>query len=270
MDDKQSDKGSEKISESIEKINRWLEETDEWLEYNQQPYKNYEEKNNLIKIIDEWLKNNKWLGEETNKTPEHSIKKLEDLYYKMVKNIEEIVNLQGILKTFQIKKPSISTEVYCKKLDNIPMWCGYRIGVDIFNINDGALLECYSGSNLSRDKIQCAYKKIGLSGCTYYKSFELPNSIYFIRNIKKIIPKIHKELYPEVFENLDKQYIHMKVVDYMNLDNPENENPKTYKHKVIIWGHELYVYKYKDNKHNIEVILGFDPFAGFYVEPLNF
>jgi len=56
----------------------------------------------------------------------------------------------------------------------------------------------------------------------------------------------------------------------MNLDNPENENPKTYKHKVIIWGHELHVYKYKDNKHNIEVILGFDPFAGFYVEPLNF
>jgi hypothetical protein len=264
MDYHQPDKSSEKISESIEKIDEWLEETDEWLEYDQQSHKSSEETSNLIAKIDKWLEDNKWLGEETNKTPEYSIKKLEDLFHKMVKNIEEIVNLQGIAKTFQIKKASIFTDVYCKKLDNIPMWCEYRIKAILYNKNDAAdSLECYSDSKLSPYKIQCTYSNAGLGGIIS-KSFELPDSIYFIRDIKKKIPKIHKELYPEVFENLDKQYIHMRVVDYMNLDNPENENPETYKYKVFRGANEYYVYKYKDNKHIIEVILGFDPSVELY------
>jgi uncharacterized FlaG/YvyC family protein len=269
MDDQQSYEISKKISESIEKINKWLEETDEWLEYDLLPYKNYEEKSNLIKRIDEWLKNNKWLGEETNKTPEYSIKKLEDLFPKIVKNIEEFVNSQGITMNFQTKNATTSTYFYCKKLDDIHIRCGYRIRVSLNNKNDIAdLIECYSGSNLSQDKIQCTYENLRLSRYIY-KLFELPASIYFIRDIIKKIPKIHIELYPEVFENLDKQYIHMKLVDHMNLDNPENENPKTYKHKVIIGRHEFYIYKYKDTKHLIEVILGFDPLVEFYVEPFD-
>ena len=264
MDNQRLDKSSEKISESIEKINEWLEETDEWLEYDQQSYKSSEETSNLITKIDEWLEDNKRLGEETNKTPEYSIKKLEDLFYKMVKNIEEVVNLQGIAKTFQIKKARIFTDIYCKKLDNIPMWCGHHIKAILYNKNYvGDPLECYSDSKLSPYKIQCTYSNAGLSGIIY-KSFELPDSIYFIRDIKKKIPKIHKELYPEVFENLDKQYIHMRVVDYMNLDNPENENSETYKYKVFRGANEYYVYKYKDNKHIIEIILGFDPSVELY------
>jgi ElaB/YqjD/DUF883 family membrane-anchored ribosome-binding protein len=266
MDNQQSDKSSEKISKSIEKINEWLEETDDWLEYDQRSYKSSEETSNLIAKIDQLLKNNKWLGEETNKTPEYSIKKLEDLFHKMVKNIEEIVNLQGMATIFRIKKAYIFADVYCKKLDNIPMWCEYRIKAILYNKNYvGDSLECYSDSKLSPYKIQCTYSNVGLYR-SIYKTFELPDSIYFIRDIKKKIPKIHKELYPEVFENLDKQYIHMRAVDYMNLDNPENKNPETYKYKVIRGTSEYYVYKYKDNKHIIEMILSFDPSVESYNE----
>jgi hypothetical protein len=198
----------------------------------------------LIEKINKWLEKNTGMKEETNKTLENSIKKLKNSLYEIVKNAEKMANVQGMI--FQTKSAFISAYLYCEKLDNIIMLCTHSIKIIIHNKRFDHPIECYSYSELSPNKIQCTY-------------FELPNSIYWIEDIKQKIPEIHKKLYPEVFENLDKQYIHMKVIDDINFENPENKNLETFKYKVSDGTNKHYIYQYSDNKHKIKFILGFDP-----------
>jgi hypothetical protein len=261
MDSPQLDKSSEKLSELIKNIKEWLKKTDELLGYTQQSYKSSEETSkSIVTKIDKFLEENKWMEEKTNKTPEDYAKELRNSFHKMVENMEKMANVQGTTMTFQKKSGDTIIYLYCtklNKLNNMPTLCGYSIKTFLYNKNDvGYLLKCYSDSSFSSNEIQCTYNNVLDE---IISKFELPNSIYFIQDIKNKILKINKELYSRLLENLDKQEIHIKVIDRMNFENSENENPETFKYKVITGTKEYYVYQYNDNVHDIKVILGFDP-----------
>jgi len=180
----------------------------------QQPYKSSKKWFDLIKEgINKRIQKgtNKRLEEETNKMIEYRIKKLEDLLNEMVKNAQEKANLPEIEGYHTI----ISLNYNIR--GNDCMWCKQLIITDIYNKDERIRCESYISS--LPNKIICTNH--------IDKSFELPDSIYFIQGIKKTIPDI---LNPRALKHKNKQYINIYVDFSMDLNKPIKENPEISKY----------------------------------------
>jgi hypothetical protein len=184
---------------------------------------------------------NKKTQEKNNKRqPEYYIKELGDLLNEIVKNIKEKSNLH------EIEGSRTIIDLYCHKLDNEPIWCEYNIKTYIYSKDK--VIECHSDTQNSPYKIECTH----YSG----RSFELSDllqNIYFIQGIRISILDIYDILNPGVLKNLDKQYIHIKTVFYINLDKPIKENPKI--------GKNSNKFEYNNGRYYIEIMwLSYDRF----------
>ena len=188
----------------------------------QQSDKNYEK---IFDLIQEEIK--KWLIK-------YPIKKLEDLLNEMAKNVKEKANLSKIEGYITL------INLYCNKDGNETIGCGYHIKTRLYS-ND-KVIECHSDTQNSSYKIECiSYNS---------KSFDLPDSLYFIQGIKNSILDIYDILKPGVLNNLGNQYIDISAVVSMDPNKPIKKNPEIIK--------DIDAFRYNNGIFNIEMTWHFD------------
>jgi hypothetical protein len=139
----------------------------------------------------------------------YSIKDLEDLLNKIYRKVQEKANLHEIKKSY-----TFIDLHYDKYVNELLLGGYYHIKTHIYSKDE--VIECYSYIKYLSSKIRC----------TNYidKSFELSDTIYFIKGIKEKILDINDILYPEALKNLSKQFIDIKVDASMYLNRPIKNN----------------------------------------------
>jgi hypothetical protein len=196
---------------------------------NQQSDKNYEK---IFDLIKEGL--NKKTQEKNNKRQlEYHIKELGDLLNEMIKKVQEKINLP------EIEGSRTIIDLYCHRLSNEPIWCEYNIKTYIYSKDK--VIMCHSDTQNSPYKIECTH----YSGRSFDLS-DLLQNIYFIQGIRISILDIYDILKPRVLNNLDKRYIHIRSVVYMNLNKPIKENPKISKNSNK--------FEYNNGRYYIEIM----------------
>jgi hypothetical protein len=174
----------------------------------QQPYKSSEKTSESIE-------------EDKKRQLELRRRQLEELIGQMIENVKEQANLN------EIEKYIVNVDLILDKLNNKRMLEGHEIKVSIYSKDD--VIECYSykGTPYLIDKIVCINYNLD-------KSFELPNSIYYIQGIKNTIRDIVNTTDPRVFTDMGKlgNSLYIKTVDskYSNesiKDSPEMEISKS-------------------------------------------
>jgi len=200
-----------------------------------QPYRSFKK---IFDSITEGI--NKGIRGENNEMSEYTqaIGKLRGKLDEIVRNIQEIYNLPEI----EEYRASMGFNYNIDGNDVYMMDKRYTIIIKIYSKDEMIECESYDRS----DKIMC----------THYssESFELPDSIYFIKDIKGITLDTYNTLYPGKLENSDKQYLVINVDASINPNKPIGANPKIVKHKVDKYRGNA---EYNDEGSNIRIIWSF-------------
>jgi hypothetical protein len=174
------------------------------------------------------------------------IKRLEDILITMTENIQGMINAQGMANKFQITDFTAKIYSKCKKCDKKPIQYKDSIKIRFYNYySNDDVMDCYSHSKLSRDKIQC----------THYSSkstFELSNSLQNILNI----------LYSGILTYMNKQHIFTSITVFTDLNTPPKENPKIVIKNIASYlldskiSKETYLFIYDNDRSFITMVVG--------------
>jgi len=191
---------------------------------------------------------NKIIREE-NKTLEYTdaMRNLEDILDKMAENAQKMANLPEIWGyRAHIGLVCNILDSYDSELCKQPKKMPFQAGI----YNEYYLFFC---EPKGPDKIICT----DFSGS---KSFELPDSTYYIQGIKKKILEIFDRLYPGALTNMraltrmGKQYLVIDIDFSKRLKEPIKAKPEISEYKKDKYGSDLY---YDDGRYSIMIHWGF-------------
>ena len=182
----------------------------------------------------------KIIQEETNKRLEDRVEKLEDLLKEMNKKVQEKAYLSEIRKNFT------EIDLRCHKERDGLMLCGYDITTYPYNKDNDEVSECHS--NTISYKIKCT-DYIGKPLFELYDPPRNSQGISFRVGIKDSFLDMYKILHPDGPIDMDKQYIHIRGIAYMDLDKSIKENP------VIIKDNNLLIYY--NGRTSIKIFYGY-------------
>jgi len=154
------------------------------------------------------------IEEDKKRQVEFYRSQLKGLLDEIIENVKEQANLN------EIEKYIARSDLILDKLNNKSMLERHEIEIKIYSKDSE--INCYSYTQIPylSDKIKCTNYKD--------KSFELPNSLYYIQGIKNTIRDTVNTVDPGVFTNIDKidNSLYIKTVDSKYSNGPIKENPE--------------------------------------------